>query len=210
MTPALKATRPLISSLVQLSRDGVPCGHSWSKASTNLYRSSSLITGGTPLRRGESSTRKSLVVTYASERSARRSAVVLTGAKRARGMQTAMAPSKQEMAEPMAVSSWKTLVEVLSRGSTVFAFAMSGSGRRPSCLTNCALRATRSIQRLLVLKYWYLDTSWKASSSSLGHWADSRRRRSPVRASRARWPPFLSASVRCATSIMKGASWLAK
>mmetsp|Transcript_10164 Transcript_10164/g.34545 ORF Transcript_10164/g.34545 Transcript_10164/m.34545 type:complete len:220 (+) Transcript_10164:486-1145(+) len=179
-------------------------------ASTNLYRPSSFTLGGLPSRSGASSTRWSGVITYASDRRARRSLVVLTGAKRERGMTTAVAPGKQEMAEPMAVSSWSTLVDPLSRGSTVFSFLMTGSGSAPPCLSKSALRATRSTQRLLVLKNLYFSTFWNSFSSSSGHCADSRSRRPPVAASLARWPPFLSASVRSATSIMKGAPDFAK
>ena len=52
----------------------------------------------------------------------------------------------------MAVSSCSTLVEALSRGSTVLAFEMTGSGSLPPWLTKLALSASRSIHRLLVLK----------------------------------------------------------
>mmetsp|Transcript_8405 Transcript_8405/g.21707 ORF Transcript_8405/g.21707 Transcript_8405/m.21707 type:complete len:208 (+) Transcript_8405:355-978(+) len=163
-----------------------------------------------PLRWGASSSRWSAVITYASLRSASRSAQVLTGAKRVRGMHTAIAPSKHEMAEPIAVSSWNTFGLFLSRGSTVFEFLMTGSGSMPPCLVNCALSATRSTHRLFVLKYLYLPTFWNSFSSSSGHCADSRSSNPPDLASRARCPPFLSASVRSATSIMNGAPDLAK
>jgi len=43
---------------------------------------------------------------------------VLTGAKRVRGTTTAPALSKHSMAEPIAVSSWNTGAESLSRGFT--------------------------------------------------------------------------------------------
>ena len=60
------------------------------------------------------------------------SLVVLTGAKRERGMRMACAPGKHSMADPMAVSSWRTWVEALSRGSTVLPLEMTGSGSTPS------------------------------------------------------------------------------
>mmetsp|Transcript_13455 Transcript_13455/g.29422 ORF Transcript_13455/g.29422 Transcript_13455/m.29422 type:complete len:317 (-) Transcript_13455:934-1884(-) len=114
------------------------------------------------------------------------------------------------MAAPMAVSSWSTLVEFLSRGSTVLLFFMTGRGRDPSFFLKLAFKATKSTHKLLVLKNLYLETSWKAFSSSSGHCADSRRRRPPVALDLAKCPPFLSASVRVQTSIMKGAPELAK
>merc|ERR1719195_1086890 len=122
MTLASNVIAPSTTSLLQLTRDGTPLGVIFSMASTNLYLPSSLILGGTLLHCGASSIRKSFVKTYASERRARRSFVVLTGAKRERGIKIADAPSKHVMAAPIAVSSWSTFVESLSRGSTVFTF----------------------------------------------------------------------------------------
>mmetsp|Transcript_671 Transcript_671/g.2113 ORF Transcript_671/g.2113 Transcript_671/m.2113 type:complete len:371 (-) Transcript_671:8-1120(-) len=112
------------------------------------------------------------------------------------------------MAAPMAVSSCRTLVEFLSLGSTVLEFFMTGKGKQPPFLSNCAFSALRSTQRLFVLKKLCFWTSWNAFSSAAGHCADSRSRR-PF-ALRAKCPPFLSASVRRATSIMKGAPESAK
>merc|ERR1719330_257124 len=163
------------------------------------------MVGGTPWRSGASTILKSSVIWYASDRSANKSLVVFTGANRSRGMTTAVAPSKQEIAAPIAVSSCRTGKDFLSRGSTVLEFFMTGSGMAPSCFSKMALSASRSTHRLFVLKNLYLDVSWKAFSSSSGHWADSRSSKRPVFASFAKCPPFLSASVRVATSIMKGA-----
>merc|ERR550532_3190324 len=105
----------------------------FSNPSTNLYLPSSLIFGGTPARWGASSTQKSCVNTYASDRRAKRSLVVFTGAKRERGTSIAEAPSKHSIAAPIAVSSWNTLVEFLLRGSTVLLFFITGNGRDPPC-----------------------------------------------------------------------------
>mmetsp|Transcript_20084 Transcript_20084/g.45755 ORF Transcript_20084/g.45755 Transcript_20084/m.45755 type:complete len:212 (-) Transcript_20084:55-690(-) len=204
-TPAANTTSPSTTNLLHPTSDGVPFGVRVSMASTNLYLPSSLIFGGIPLRSGTSSMRKSSVSLYASDLRARRSLVVFTGAKRDRGMTTAVAPSKHPIAAPIAVSSCRTFVDFLSRGSTVLPLVITGSGSMPPCFSNWALSAGRSTQRLFVLKNLYLPTFWNSFSSSSGHWADSRRRRPPVLASLARWPPFLSASVRVAASIMKGA-----
>mmetsp|Transcript_52794 Transcript_52794/g.141396 ORF Transcript_52794/g.141396 Transcript_52794/m.141396 type:complete len:236 (-) Transcript_52794:431-1138(-) len=125
-------------------------------------------------------------------------------------MTSAVAPGKHSIAAPMAVSSCRTLVEALSRGSTVLEFFMTGRGSMPSFFANCSFSASRSTQRLLVLKNLYFAVSWKAFSSSSGHCADSRSSRPPPSFFLARWPPFLSASVRSATSIMKGAPVFAK
>merc|ERR1719163_1057858 len=133
---------------------------------------------------------------------ASRSLVVLTGAKRERGMRIAPAEGKEEMAAPIAVSSCSTLVDFLSRGSTVLLFLITGSGSTPLFASIVSLSACRLTQRLLVLKYLYLPTFWNSFSSSSGHWALSRSS-SPV-SDLARWPPFLSASVRCAHSIANG------
>mmetsp|Transcript_16700 Transcript_16700/g.54405 ORF Transcript_16700/g.54405 Transcript_16700/m.54405 type:complete len:314 (+) Transcript_16700:350-1291(+) len=137
--------------------------------------------------------------------SASMSLVVLTGAKRVRGIRMAWAPGKHSMAAPIAVSSWRTLVEFLSRGSTVLPFFMTGSGSRPSNLVYASLSAGRLTHRLFVLKNLCLATFWNSPSSSSGHCAASRRSNPPVALDRARWPPFLSASVRAATSMAKGA-----
>mmetsp|Transcript_26779 Transcript_26779/g.53802 ORF Transcript_26779/g.53802 Transcript_26779/m.53802 type:complete len:312 (-) Transcript_26779:363-1298(-) len=114
------------------------------------------------------------------------------------------------MAAPIAVSSWKTFVESPSLGSTVLLFLIIGSGTTPSCLSMTSWSLSRRIQRLLVLKYLCLETSWNAFSSSSAHCADSRRRSCPSCFLTARWPPFLSAGVRSQTSIMKGLSESAK
>merc|ERR1719215_7069 len=105
-------------------RDGGPFGINFSMESVNLYMPSNFTSGGTPLRASAKVMRESFVRKYASERKAKRSFVVFTGAKRDRGMTSAVAPSKHSMAAPMAVSSCKTFVELLSRGSTVFEFFM--------------------------------------------------------------------------------------
>mmetsp|Transcript_115880 Transcript_115880/g.328415 ORF Transcript_115880/g.328415 Transcript_115880/m.328415 type:complete len:257 (+) Transcript_115880:421-1191(+) len=205
MTLESKVMSPSMTSFLQLTSDGTPWGTIFSMASTNLQRPSSLMFGGTFWHAGASSIRKSGVSTYASERRARRSLVVFTGAKRERGTRMAEAPSKHWMAAPMAVSSWRTLVDSLSRGSTVLAFFITGRGRVPPCISNSCLSACRFTHRLFVLKYLYLPTFWNSFSSASGHCADSRSRRPPVFLSHARCPPFLSASVRVATSIMNGA-----
>ena len=80
--------------------------------------------------------------------SAIRSPVVLTGAKRERGMRMAWAPGKHSMAAPIAVSSCSTLVDFLSRGSTVLELEMTGSGSRPPNFSKEALSASRLIHRL--------------------------------------------------------------
>mmetsp|Transcript_124209 Transcript_124209/g.322645 ORF Transcript_124209/g.322645 Transcript_124209/m.322645 type:complete len:212 (-) Transcript_124209:818-1453(-) len=209
-TSFAKVTSPSTTIFLQSMREGGPFGIIFSMASVNLYMPSSFTSGGTPLRFSASVIRKSFVSVYASDRSAKRSLVVFTGAKRERGMTSAVAPSKHSMAAPMAVSNCNTLVEFLSRGSTVLLFFITGKGNAPSFFLNCAFKATRSTQRLFVLKKPYLVVSWNAFSSSSGHWADSRSRRPPVILSLAKWPPFLSASVRTATSIMKGAPVEAK
>mmetsp|Transcript_66594 Transcript_66594/g.168727 ORF Transcript_66594/g.168727 Transcript_66594/m.168727 type:complete len:251 (-) Transcript_66594:683-1435(-) len=210
MTSLAKDMSPSTTICLQSMSEGGPFGISFSMASVNLYMPSNFTSGGMSLRASAKVMRKSFVRVYASERSAKRSFVVFTGAKRERGMTRAVAPSKHWMAAPMAVSSCSTLVEALSRGSTVLAFFMTGRGMEPPFLSKIPLRATRSTHKLLVLKNLYLVTSWKAFSSSSGHCADSRSSRPPVAPSLARWPPFLSASVRVATSIMKGALLWAK
>mmetsp|Transcript_36069 Transcript_36069/g.81858 ORF Transcript_36069/g.81858 Transcript_36069/m.81858 type:complete len:415 (+) Transcript_36069:720-1964(+) len=203
-TPAAKATLPSTVIFLHLMSDGGPLGTMAAILSTNLKLSSSFTVGGTPARSAFKTMRASLVISYASDASARRSAVVFTGAKRERGMRIACAPSKHSIAEPIAVSSCSTLVDALSRGSTVLPLLMTGRGIKPPNFSNVALSASRFTQRLFVLKNLCLVTSWKASASSSGHWASSRSS-SPPFLPRARWPPFLSASVRAATSIANGA-----
>ena len=85
---------------------------------------------------------------------------------------------------------------------------MTGRGSTPLCLLIVALSASRLSHRLLVLKNLYLPTFWNSFSSSSGHCADSRSS-SPPSTDSARWPPFLSASVRAAHSMAKGAPLLA-
>ena len=53
-----------------------------------------------------------------------------------------------------------TLVDFLSRGSTVLLFFITGSGSRPPNFVKDAFRASRSIHRLLVLKNWCRLMSW--------------------------------------------------
>merc|ERR1719393_818084 len=116
----------------------------------------------------------------------------------------AAADGKHEMATPIAVSSCSTLVDALSRGSTVLPFLMTGSGSAPSYFSNAAFNSLRLTHKLLVLKNLYLPTFWNSFSSSSGHCADSRSSRPPVALDCARWPPFLSASVRSAHSMANG------
>ena len=143
-----------------LIMDGGPFGIMAIRPSTNLYAPSSFTLGGTPLRSALRIMRWSGVTSYASEASASMSLVVLTGAKRVRGMRIAWAPGKHSIAEPIAVSSCSTLVLALSRGSTVLPFLITGSGSTPSNFSYVALSAGRLIHRLLVLKklpgvgYW--------------------------------------------------------
>lgn len=92
-----------------------------------------------------------------------------------------------------------TLVDFLSRGSTVLAFLMTGRGSKPPAASKAFFKAGRFTHKLLVLKNLYLRTFWNSSSSSSGHCAASRSKRPPDVLERARWPPFLSASVRDAT-----------
>lgn len=89
---------------------------------------------------------------YASDRRMKRSPQVFTGANLSRGTTTAPASSKHSMADPMAVSSWKTGVDDESLGLTVFLFLMSGRGRVPFDCASVSLRRSRFTQRLLVLK----------------------------------------------------------
>ena len=56
------------------------------------------------------------------------------------------------MADPIAVSSWKTGVEDESLGLTVFLFLMSGRGSVPFDCIRVSFRRSKLTQRLLVLK----------------------------------------------------------
>lgn len=67
----------------------------------------------------------------ASDLRPKRSLVVLTGAKRALGTTTAPASSKHSIADPMAVSNWKTAGVLESLGFTVFLFLMRGRCSTP-------------------------------------------------------------------------------
>mmetsp|Transcript_51362 Transcript_51362/g.122244 ORF Transcript_51362/g.122244 Transcript_51362/m.122244 type:complete len:323 (+) Transcript_51362:647-1615(+) len=118
----------------------------------------------------------------------------------------APAPSNDSIAAPIAVSSWNTLWESASEGSTVFEFLIIGSGTTPSFFSMTAWSLSRRIQRLLVLKYLCFSVSWKSFSSSSAHWADSRRRRWLSCLRTARCPPFLSDDVRSHTSMTKDLS----
>ena len=120
--------------------DGLP---SPSRLSTILYSSVRLMTGGLPLRSWMSAILPSLVVSYASDLIAKRSDVVLTGANLERGTQMAEAPAKHSMAAPMAISSWNTGVDCLSRGSMVLEFLIMGRGRLPSWAARASLSASR-------------------------------------------------------------------
>mmetsp|Transcript_19123 Transcript_19123/g.51138 ORF Transcript_19123/g.51138 Transcript_19123/m.51138 type:complete len:206 (+) Transcript_19123:41-658(+) len=158
-TPEANSTGPSTTSLSQPINEGTPWGINVSMASTNLYAPSSLMLGGTPFLAGANSILKSGVRTYASDRSANKSLVVFTGAKRVLGIFRAIAPSKHEIAAPMAVSSCTTFVDFLSLGSTVLPFFITGKGMAPPCFSNVALSATKSTHKLLVLKYVYFETS---------------------------------------------------
>ena len=114
------------------------------------------------------------------------------------------------MAAPMAVSSWNTGVDFLSRGSTVFSFLISGSFSAPPLASSFVFSARRLSHKLLVLKKRWRDTSWKEASSALGHCALSRSSSRSSAADAARWPPFLSAAVRCAHSMRNGKPLSAK
>mmetsp|Transcript_42532 Transcript_42532/g.134281 ORF Transcript_42532/g.134281 Transcript_42532/m.134281 type:complete len:241 (-) Transcript_42532:1167-1889(-) len=204
-TPLSITNGPSTVSFVQRSSDGAPSGMSVASWSQNLYDPSSLMMGGTPLRSGASVTQCSGVTSYASLLSASKSPVVLTGAKRVRGISIACAPLKEAMAAPIAVSSCSTAAEALSRGSTVFLLLITGSGITPLPSRIFFCSASRSSHKLFVLKKRWRFTSAKRASSSSGHCALSRKSSPPVSADLARWPPFLSESVRAATSIAKGA-----
>mmetsp|Transcript_64899 Transcript_64899/g.107690 ORF Transcript_64899/g.107690 Transcript_64899/m.107690 type:complete len:409 (-) Transcript_64899:23-1249(-) len=180
-----------------------------SNLSTILYNLlSKLTTGGTGTS-GANSKRWSSVTMYASDFSANRSLQVFTGANRVRSTQMAMEPGRAAMAAPIAVSSWKTAGELESRGSTVLEFLISGRGNTPLLASMAAFNAGRFNHKLLVLKYLCTVMSWNLSSSSLGHCADSRNRSLPS-LSLHKCPPFLSDSVRSATSMHIGAPLLAK
>ena len=94
-----------------------------------------------------------MVTSYTSERKAKRSLHVLTGAKRSLGTTTAPASLKHSMADPMAVSSWKTAGVSESLGFTVFLFLMRGSCSTPLLSSRVAFKLGRFTHRLLVLKY---------------------------------------------------------
>mmetsp|Transcript_41790 Transcript_41790/g.129100 ORF Transcript_41790/g.129100 Transcript_41790/m.129100 type:complete len:240 (-) Transcript_41790:484-1203(-) len=109
------------------------------------------------------------------------------------------------MAVPIAVSSWNTFSDAALVGSTVLELRIVGSGSTPLYLSRARRSAGRLIHRLFVLKKRCLPTFWNSGSSAFAHCADSRSKSAPVLASRARWPPFLSDSVRWHTSMRK--SW---
>ena len=138
-----------------------------------------------------------------SERRRKRSLHFLTGTKRVRGTTTAEEPEKHSMAAPIAVSSCQTAGDLESLGSTVLPFLIMGRGISPPAAWMASLSLSRRTQRLLVLKYLWSVTSWKAASSVLAHWADSRRINCPSAVRTAKCPPFLSASVRSAHSTIK-------
>mmetsp|Transcript_38477 Transcript_38477/g.86685 ORF Transcript_38477/g.86685 Transcript_38477/m.86685 type:complete len:316 (-) Transcript_38477:315-1262(-) len=195
----------------QPTRDGTPSEVASSRACTILnFLLSSEITGAFPPQAGLRTGRKSSVMMYASERRRRRSLHFFTGAKRVRGTMTADAPSKHSIAAPMAVSSWTTFWDESSFGSTVLLFLIMGSGMKPPHLSTISCSLSKRIQRLFVLKNLCLVISWKSFSSSSAHMADSRRIRCLSSFLIARWPPFLSFSVRSQHSIMNEASVVAK
>lgn len=70
------------------------------------------------------------VLAGAAGRSSNEPTISLEETRRVRTTRAA-APSKDSMAAPMAVSSWNTLGEDLSRGSTVLTFLIMGSGISP-------------------------------------------------------------------------------
>ena len=88
-----------------------------------------------------------------SERSSMSSLVVLTGRNRSRPTAIACAPGNTSMAEPIAVSNWTTRGEVLSVGSTVFSFRMSGSSSTPPRSIIACRTCAMSSHRLLAWKY---------------------------------------------------------
>src|SRR3954471_11828496 len=110
------------------------------------------MVGGSAFCRPESLTCQSDATLYASERKARRSEVVLTGANRARGTTIAPALSKHSIAAPIAVSSWKTIGERGSRGSTVLEFLINGNGIKPPCFSISAFKRSSRIHNEFVLK----------------------------------------------------------
>mmetsp|Transcript_20197 Transcript_20197/g.42084 ORF Transcript_20197/g.42084 Transcript_20197/m.42084 type:complete len:220 (-) Transcript_20197:943-1602(-) len=146
-------TSPVTASLVQPTREGMPPLVAASSWLTSLYFFLSRLTmGALPPQRGLRTGLKSSVMTYASERSRRRSSHFLTGAKRVRGTTMAVAPLNTSMAAPMAVSSWMTFWLASSLGSTVFLFLIIGRGMKPPNLSMVSLSLSSLIHRLLVLK----------------------------------------------------------
>lgn len=90
---------------------------------------------------------------YTSDLRANRSLQVFTGAKRSLGTTTAPASSKHSMADPMAVSNWKTAGVSESLGFTVFLFLIRGRGSTPLLASNVVFKLFRLTHRLFVLKY---------------------------------------------------------
>jgi len=78
--------------------------------------------------------------------------VVLTGRNRSRPTAMARAPSNTSIAAPMALSSWITLGEAGSVGSTVFTLRMSGSPSSPRRATRASRSCARSNHRLFAWK----------------------------------------------------------
>lgn len=76
----------------------------------------------------------------ASDLRAKRSLVVLTGANLSLGTTTAPASSKHSIAEPIAVSSWKTAGVLESLGLTVFLFLIRGRCKTPFEASNVCCR----------------------------------------------------------------------
>ena len=99
---------------------------------------------------------------YTSDLSAKRSLHVFTGANRSLGTTTAPASSKHSMAEPMAVSSWKTAGVSESLGLIVFLFLMRGSCSTPLLASSVAFKLGKFTHRLFVLKNLclHVNQSW--------------------------------------------------
>ena len=76
--------------------------------------------------------------------------MVFTGANRSLGTTTAPALSKHSMAEPMAVSSWKTAGVEESRGLMVFLFLIRGSLSTPPLLPSVLLRHSCQIRQIVL------------------------------------------------------------
>merc|ERR1719183_508284 len=205
LVPAAKHTSPFTVSFVHSLRDGTPSGVHRSSCETILYFFESRSMVGARATPGASTGRWPSSTVYASERRRKRSEHFFTGAKRDLGTSIAIAPGKHSIAAPIAVSSCQTGADASSFGSTVLSFRMAGSWMAPPEATSCASSASRRSQRLFVLKYACRATSWKAFSSASAHCADSRRMSWLSAFRTARWPPFLSFSVRRQTSIMNGA-----